>query len=139
MLLAAALLLLTGQAGQAAPEQELGKPPAVGSLVIIWTSRDPDVARNMVFMYARNARLEGYWDRVRLVVWGPSAQLLANDRQLQGEVAQLKAAGVEFQACRSCAQRYGVAAKLASLGIKVILMGKPLTEMLKSGWTCLTF
>jgi hypothetical protein len=29
--------------------------------------------------------------------------------------------------------------KLKSLGIEVIYMGVPLTQMLKTGWTCLTF
>jgi hypothetical protein len=75
---------------------------------------------------------------VRLVVWGPSAQLLSEDRELQEELEDLKAAGVELMACRACADLYGVADALRDLGIEVIFMGQPLTEMLKSGWTCLT-
>jgi hypothetical protein len=109
------------------------------SLVVIWSSGDREVARKMVFMYTKNARLREWWSRVRLVVWGPSARLLSVDQELQEELEELQAAGVELLACRACADLYGVTDKLASLGLEVIFMGMPLTEMLKSGWTCLTF
>jgi hypothetical protein len=109
------------------------------SLAVIWTSGDREVARKMVFMYTKNARLKDWWGRVRLVVWGPSAALLSTDRELQEELEELKAAGVELLACRACTDLYGVSDQLRSLGIDVIYMGRPLTDMLKSGWTCLTF
>jgi hypothetical protein len=108
-------------------------------LVVIWSSRDREVAQNMVFMYTKNSKLEGWWDRVRLVVWGPSAKLLATDQELQSELGELKEAGVELQACKACADRYGVSDKLGSLGIDVIYMGQPLTEYLKAGYPVITF
>jgi hypothetical protein len=142
----AVLLLAQGEARAEAPgpggkqgKENTEKTAVSDNLVMIWTSRDPDVARNMVFMYAKNGKLKSYWGQVRLVVWGPSAQLLATDQELQKELAQLQAAGVKVLACRACADRYGVTDKLQSLSIEVIFMGKPLTEMLKTGWTCLTF
>ena len=113
--------------------------PVGDSLVVVWTSGDREVARKMVFMYTKNGRLRDWWGRVRLVVWGPSALLLSGDRELQEELEDLKAAGVELLACKACADLYGVADKLRALGVEVIFMGQPLTEMLKSGWTCLTF
>jgi hypothetical protein len=109
------------------------------SLLVIWTSGDREVARKMVFMYTKNSRLKGWWGRVRLVVWGPSALLLTQDLELQEELEELKAAGVELLACKACADLYGVTDKLRTLGIEVIYMGQPLTEMLKAGWHCLTF
>ncbi len=109
------------------------------SLVVIWSSADREVAKKMVFMYTRNSRLKGWWGRVRLVVWGPSAMLLTQDSELQEELEDVKAVGVELLACKACADLYGVTDKLAVLGIEVIYMGAPLTEMLKAGWTCLTF
>ena len=109
------------------------------SLVVVWTSGDREVARKMVFMYTKNSRLKGWWGRVRLVVWGPSALLLTQDQELQEELEDLRAAGVELLACKACADLYGVTEKLRSLGIEVIYMGQPLTEMLKLGWHCLTF
>ena len=73
------------------------------------------------------------------MVWGPSAQLMTMGLELQEELEDLKAVGVELQACKAGADLYGVTARLKSLGIEVIYMGAPLTEMLKTGWTCLTF
>jgi len=108
-------------------------------LVVIWSSRDREVAQNMVFMYTKNSKLKGWWDKVRLVVWGPSAKLLATDQELQAELGELKEAGVELQACKACADRYGVSDKLGSLGIDVIYMGQPLTEYLKAGYPVITF
>ncbi len=113
--------------------------PISESVVVIWSSGDREVAKKMVFMYTKNSKLKGWWGRVRLVVWGPSSQLLSTDLELQEELEDLKAAGVELQACKACADLYGVTDKLKSLGIEVIYMGAPLTEMLKTGWTCLTF
>ncbi len=109
------------------------------SLVVIWTSGDREVARKMVFMYTKNARLRNWWGRVRLVVWGPSASLLSADLELQEELAELKAAGVELVACKACTDLYGVTDQIQALGVEVMFMGQPFTEMLKSGWTCLTF
>jgi hypothetical protein len=109
------------------------------SLLVIWTSGDREVARKMVFMYTKNSRLKGWWGRVRLVVWGPSALLLTQDQELQEELEELKAAGVKLLACKACADLYGVTDELRTLGIEVIYMGQPLTEMLKAGWHCLTF
>ncbi|MGO8760726.1 MAG: DsrE family protein [Desulfobaccales bacterium] len=140
VLLAAAVLLLLGQSGPSAPGPQSPKmAPASDSLVVVWTSGDPAVAREMVFGYLKNSKLKNYWGRVRLVIWGPSTKLLATDQAMQTGLAQLKAAGVELMACQACADRYGVTEKLRTLGVEVIYMGKPLTEMLKSGWTCLTF
>ena len=117
----------------------MDKASVSDSLVVIWVSGDREVAKKMVFMYAKNSKLKNWWGRVRLVVWGPSAHLLSVDRELQEELEDLKAVGVELQACKACADLYGVTEKLKSLGIEVIYMGVPLTEMLKTGWTCLSF
>ncbi len=107
-------------------------------LVILWISRDPDAARNMALMYAKNSRLKGWWDAVHLLLWGPSAQLLAEDPALQEEVAACMAAGVTVLACRACAERHGVAEALRALGVTVQYAGEPLTAYLKGGWKVLS-
>jgi hypothetical protein len=113
-----------------------GDAPA--GLVVVWITGDREAALNMALMYAKNSRLKGWWDRVRLVVWGPSARLLAEDAELQAEVEDCQAAGVELLACKACADRYDVAPALTALGAQVIFMGEPLTQYLKQGWKVLT-
>jgi hypothetical protein len=75
---------------------------------------------------------------VRLIVWGPSAKLLCEDKELQEHVGRMKDHGVELLACKACAEMYGVSEKLTELGVSVIYMGEPLTEMLKDGWATLS-
>lgn len=109
------------------------------TLVVVWSSRDPEVASNMVFMYCTNSRIHGWWKSVRLVVWGPAAKLLAEDAALQTELKIAREAGVEILACRACADRYGISEQLEKLGCRVQYMGEPLTRFLKSGLPVLTF
>ena len=113
--------------------------PQNDKLAVIWTSADPAVARQAAFMYARNSMIQGWWDRVQLIIWGPSAQTMAQDKELQQEVGALREAGVEVTACKACADSLGVSPALDALGIKVKFMGQPLTEMLKSDWRVVTF
>ncbi len=109
-------------------------------LLVVWSSGDKDVAKNMVFMYTYNAKLQGWWKTVRFLVWGASSKLLAEDKELQDYLKKMKEAGVELFACKACADIYGLADKLASLGLDVKYMGVPLTEILKkSDWRTITF
>jgi hypothetical protein len=108
-------------------------------LGVVWTSGDRDVALKMVFMYTLNARRQGWFDEVRLVVWGPSSHLLTIDDELQAEVAQRIDEGVELVGSKACAESYGVSADLEALGIEVKYMGQPLTDMLKGDWRVVTF
>ena len=103
-------------------------------LVVLWVTRDREAALNMALMYAKNSRLKGWWERVHLLVWGPSADALAGDAELQAEVAACLEAGVEVLACRACAERYGVAERLEGLGVTVLYTGSVLTDYLKTGW-----
>lgn len=115
------------------PEQEPSR------LAVLWTSGDPEVATKVAFMYTLNAKKQGWFDEVTLIVWGPSAKLFSENAQLQGEVALMAEAGVEIVACKACADSYGVSDVLEGLGIEVKYMGQPLTEILKGDWKVLTF
>ena len=106
---------------------------------ILWTSGDRDVALKMVFMYAHNSRLRNWWDEVHLIVWGPAANLLAEDGELQMHVAAMQESGVVFSACKKCTDEYGISERISGMNIDVRYMGEPLTEILKSGQRLLTF
>lgn len=108
-------------------------------VAIIWAARDREVALNLAFMYGKNARLKGWWPKVTLVIWGPSAELITQDPGLQAELKAMAEAGVELKACRACADRYGVSQQLEALGVEVIYTGQLLTNWLKAGVPVLTF
>lgn len=109
------------------------------SLVVLWTSGDGEVALNMAFMYTLNAKLNGWWKDVRLIVWGPSSRLLIEDMELQGKIREMKEGGVILEACKACADNYGVSDHLEQLGVSVYYIGKQLTEYIKEGRNILTF
>ncbi|WP_432663024.1 DsrE family protein [Wukongibacter baidiensis] len=108
-------------------------------LVVLWTSGDRDVALKMVFMYTLNGKMRGWWDDIRLVVWGPSSKLLSTDIELQDYIKKIIEEGVVVEACKACADSYGVSSELENLGIPVKYMGEPLTDYLKSDWKTITF
>ena len=117
----------------------MGEKTDPSKLLVVWTSGDRDVALNMVFMYAYNAKKNSWWENIRFLIWGPSSKLLSEDKELQQELQKMKEAGIELLACKACADRYGVSEALQGMGIEVKYMGVGLTEMLKGGWTTLTF
>lgn len=108
-------------------------------LSVLWTSADREVALKMVFMYTLNSKLRNWWEEVTLIVWGPSARLLSEDVDLQEHVEKMISSGVVVKACKACADGYGVSEKLESLGIDVLYMGEPLTEILKEDEKLITF
>lgn len=134
--LVAALLFGAWTASSASPATS--EPPS--QLAVLWTSGDPEVAHRVALMYTHGAASQAWFDEVRLIVWGPSARLLAADKDIQAYVARLQDSGVQVQACVVCADSYGVADQIRALDIEVKAMGQPLTEYLQDDdWDVLTF
>jgi len=108
-------------------------------LAVLWTSSDPEVAEKMAFMYTYNAKVQGWFDEVVLIVWGPSAKLLTENEMLQNYIKRMQKAGIQVEACVACAKMYTIDRTLEEMNIDVKGMGVPLTNYLKSGWKTLTF
>lgn len=142
LLLLAALVarpLMAQERAATAPKKQELRPGE--KLVVLWTSGDRDVALKMVFMYTYNASTPrfGWWKDITLIVWGPSSKLLSEDKELQDYVKKMKKAGIRLEACKACADMYGVSDKLAALGVDVKYMGDVLTSYIKEGRHVLTF
>jgi hypothetical protein len=120
-------------------KEEMKEENPADHLLIVWTSGDPDVAHKMVFMYAFNAQKNGWWAQVTLLVWGPSAKLSSEDKDIQASLKKMKDQGVELLACKGCADQYGVSAKLEKQGIEVKYTGTYLTDFIKSGKKVISF
>ncbi len=108
-------------------------------LLIIWSTAEIEVAKKMVLLYSSVILPRGYWDKAHLMIWGPSAKLLAENEELQDMVAKIKETGVELSCCVVCSDEYTVTEKLASLGIDMIHTGEILTDALKKDWKVITF
>ncbi len=101
-------------------------------LVILWTSDDANLAERMVFPYVHTAGEAQWFDDVTLIVWGPSAKLLAENVVIQEKLKEIADAGVTIEACIVCANEYGVNETLEDLNFLILKpMGKPLTDYIK--------
>ncbi|MDX1295063.1 MAG: DsrE family protein [Sulfurimonadaceae bacterium] len=107
-------------------------------LLIVWTSGDPEVAKKMVLLYGSVILPRGYWDEAHLMVWGPSAKLLAENEEVQEMLRTVVDTGVKASVCVVCSDDYGVTEQLAALGIEPMHTGELLTEALKSDWKVIT-
>ena len=108
-------------------------------LVVVWTSGDPEVAKKMVYMYVYNAKKNDWWKDITFIIWGPSSKLLSENEELQEYIQKMMDVGVNVEACKACADLYGVSDDLSKLGIDVRYLGKPLTEYIKSERHVITF
>ena len=108
-------------------------------LAVLWTSGDVDVAEKMCFMYTYNAKKQGWFDEVVLIVWGPSAKLLSENAKLQEKLKEMQEIGIRTEACVVCARMYGVDDDLREMGIDVKGMGGTLSDYLKNRYQILTF
>lgn len=128
----------TGAVWQNAPAQEVVKEPT--RLAVVWTTADRYVAERMLLMYVHASQRSKWFDENLVIVWGPSAKLLTEDKELQTKVKAMQQSGIRFQACIACASMYGVVQQLRDLDIEVKGMGAPLTKLLQDdGWKIMTF
>ena len=101
-------------------------------LLIVWSSGEIEVARKLILLYGSVMLDRKYWDEATIMVWGPSAELLAQDKELQKQMLVVQKTGVKFNACVVCADDYGVSNVLSDLDIELIHTGEMLTESLQN-------
>ena len=104
----------------------------LNKLLIVWSSGEKEVAKKLILLYGSVMLERGYWKEATIMVWGPSAKLLAQDSELQEQVQTVRQTGVSFNACVVCTDDYGVSQELQNMGIELIHTGEMLTEALKS-------
>lgn len=101
-------------------------------LLIVWSSGEKEVAKKLVLLYGSVMIERKYWDEATIMIWGPSALLLAQDKELQKQFKVVQNSGVKFNACVVCTDDYGVSDALKELGVDLIHTGEMLTESLQS-------
>jgi hypothetical protein len=109
------------------------------TLVVIWSTGDIEVAEKNFLMYAHAAKRNHWFNEVIIVIWGPSAKLIAENTVLKEKIAAMKKDGVIIEACISCSNMYGVTDDLKACAIDVKGMGGPLTKYLKRGYKILSY
>ena len=119
--------------------QDVKTNTASDTLVVLWSSGDPDVAEKACLMYAHAAKRNSWFKEVILIVWGPSEKLLVENAMLKDKVSAMKKDGVIVEACIACSNMYGVTNDLKVCEVDVRGMGVPLTRYLKRGYKIVSF
>lgn len=102
-------------------------------LYIVWTNADPVTSEHMVFMYAKNSMKNVWWDKVTVVIWGATQNLICENEHIQEGMREARDLGVEFSACLTCADILGTTEPLRAMGIEVIRWGQKLSGLLQVG------
>ncbi|MGC9372090.1 MAG: DsrE family protein [Thermovirgaceae bacterium] len=102
-------------------------------LLVLWTTAERETVDNMVFMYTLNAKLQGWWKNVTLLVWGAATKLAVEDETVGETLKSFREKGIRTIACKKCAENLGAVEKLEDLDIEVFYTGEFLTEWMKSG------
>ncbi|MCK9641347.1 MAG: DsrE family protein [Prolixibacteraceae bacterium] len=137
-LLMLVLFLITSSA-KFLQAQEVKTNMTSDTLVVVWSSGDPEVATKACLMYAHAAKKYKWFNEVILIVWGPSEKLLAENAVLKEKVAAMKKDGIIVEACVACSNMYNVTNELKVCQVDVKGMGVPLTRYLKRGYKIVSY
>lgn len=101
-------------------------------LNILWTTDNKDTIFNMITMYAINSKYNNWWEEVNVLIWGAATKIAGNDEKVQEAIRNMIKQGVHVEACKACADIYGVAEILEKAGVEVHYTGVALTRYIKS-------
>jgi hypothetical protein len=110
----------------------------MNKLNILWTTDNKETVLHMLVMYAINSRANNWWDEVNIIIWGASAKLAGEDKEIREVIAEMFEHGIKIEACKACCDHFGVTEELLKLGVDVKYMGELLTDYLKSDERMLT-
>ncbi|MDZ7671255.1 MAG: DsrE family protein [Halanaerobiales bacterium] len=108
-------------------------------LYILWTNDNKVTFKNMISMYAFNAKKNNWWNEIEIIIWGSSSKLVANNKEVQNHIKKLINSSIKISACRACADELQVTDRLIELGIEVKYWGEPLTNIIKDKENLITF
>jgi hypothetical protein len=108
------------------------------NILVIISSSDVLKARTGI-VYATNALKHGWVDDLRLVVFGPAEQVLAQEPVLQEALQTFMEQNQEVAACKAISDMAGVSQGLADLGLQVRYIGELVSRLIGEGYTPLVW
>ena len=107
-------------------------------LVIIVTQAEENAIWTGLFTAIKCSK-NSYMDDIRLVLWGPSEKVIAENMEFQDMVREYMDLEKPVWACRTCSDRYGVTETMEALGCEVDYMGSLVTSWFKEGFVPLNW
>ncbi len=133
------LVLAAAATNRLAAQDTVAVAGPADTLVVLWSSGDPEVAEKACLMYTSYAKTRGWFREVILLAWGPSERLMAENDMVKEKVAAMQKAGVIVQACVVCANMYEVTDELKVCSVDVRGTGGLLTKYIKRGYKMIAF
>ena len=84
-------------------------------------------------MYARNVIKYEWLNNVKVVFFGPSEQLAANNEEVANKAREI-AALTDCFACKAISDKQGVSQNLAEAGMRVDYIGDVISNLIKEGY-----
>ncbi|MFX1318399.1 MAG: hypothetical protein ACFE9D_04970 [Promethearchaeota archaeon] len=101
-------------------------------IIVIITSGDRGVVKTAL-MYARNTLKYKWLEDVKIIFFGPSEQLVANDPDLAKEVQEICMQG-DGIACKFISDNEGTSKSLTQLGLQIEYVGAIIADFIKGGY-----
>lgn len=109
-------------------------------IFFVVASGDKDVVLEVALFYPLTVAKEGWMKDVKVVLFGPSEDLVARDENVQKRIKRLQEeGGIEIKACKYCSDKSGISEKLEAMGITVEYVSPIMAQWIKDGWANLTF
>jgi hypothetical protein len=85
-------------------------------------------------LYAQAAITSDWMASVKVMLWGPSEEVVARDAELQRSVENIISMGEKVYACKACSDKYAVSEKLSELGCNVEYVGSISSKFIREGY-----
>ena len=102
-------------------------------VLIIISSTDREVIWTAL-LYARSAIAGDWMGSTKVIIWGPSSKIIAEDIELQDDVRQIIYLGERVYVCKACSDKYRASDKLEGLGCDVVYVGEISSEFISEGY-----
>ncbi|MFC1995857.1 DsrE family protein [Chloroflexota bacterium] len=86
---------------------------------VVVTSGDKEVVNWPSLGYPFYVTINKWMDKVKMILFGPSEELTANDSEIQVKLKELQDVGIEVIACKACADEWDITDKLEKTGCDV--------------------
>ncbi len=111
-------------------------------VVVISSGKEAVEKAKAGMMYTINAKRNGWMDDVKLVFFGPSEELIADEHQdteFKKLLQTAREVGLAPMACRSVSERSNITEKLELMGLDVEYIGSIISTYIKKGYQVLVF
>lgn len=109
-------------------------------IFLIVSSGDPRIITDIAFNYARKCSVQGWMDKIVVILWGPAQKTIVSQLELKAATMDLvEDEKIQLWASQELSEDYNVAAKLEELGVIFVNAPEKISRLLKEGWHHLTF